>query len=51
MNANYQDDSKCPKSKPHGEYALYKQPADREEWNDTLNTLEKWKSKEQYRAE
>lgn len=32
-------------------YALYKQPVDREEWNDTLNSLEKWKSKEQYRAE
>lgn len=43
----------APSQKSHMEkkYTLYKQPADQEVWNDTLNTREKWKSKEQYRTE
>lgn len=28
--------------------ALCKQPADEEEWNDTLNTGNKWRCKEQH---
>ena len=46
MNVDYPDDRKCPKSKQHGEEI---RPADEEEWNDTLNTRERW-SKDQYQA-